>query len=239
MDVTRSYQVQDCQERIEYRKCAIALMEPRKYKISRQGQILASVDLNELASKWFTKEFTSKDYYWTEGMVEWKPLSNLASKLEEELEHQRRQQREELARAKETEMAEAAKARPHPTLLSGAQATPLRNPAPAPKGWVCGVCNAVTYKPKQIDDGGKDSTAGALLFFLGIFLCLCAFGSMFGSNMDNMNRFVMLLLLVGGAFFCFSFGLARIITGGTSRALIRVLGNQQCPSCGSLRLRPH
>ena len=131
--------------------------QPAQYQVAHKGQVIGVFSLYGLVEQLDTGRLTHEDHYWTEGMGDWQPLSNLTPLLDRartELSSLRKQEKDaaEAKRLAEKEAAKAkAKAEEEARLLKAKQEAELAaaNEAKlreeqahlnAPQPWKCLTC---------------------------------------------------------------------------------------------------
>lgn len=219
-------------------------MEPQtaKYQVARKGQVIGVFSLHGLVEQLDTRQLNLEDHYWTEGMGDWQPLSNLTPLLDRartELAALRKQEKEaaEAKRLAEKEAAKAkAKAEEEARLLKAKQEAELAAAKEAqfreeqarlnaPQPWKCLTCGHGFSRSGKIQEFPEASGFGSAIGLLIVAGILAAAGV-------ALPGIGILLMLIAGIIALASLGM--LIAYGVERGLQQFHSyHPRCPECSS------
>lgn len=214
-------------------------MEPQavQYQVARKGQVIGVFSLQGLVEQLDTGRLTPEDHYWTEGMGDWQPLSQLSSELQRirvEL-TEARQREQKAAEARLSAEKEAAQARKNAEddarreLIRQQDAAAAANKAAqlAPQAWKCHTCSQVFSRI-----GTKQSFRIAAGIGRAIGLTVIAAVLLAGVTSVREPIAGFLLILVSAILVLAAIG--SVIAFGVETGLQQFYSHQpRCPHCSS------
>jgi len=198
-----------------------------QYQVARDGKVLGVYTLRGVVEQLESRRITLNDHYWTEGMTDWLPLSNLSTVIDETLAHLAEERlREEQAR----ERGQRNPEQPNDTVPSAedARLKELYAPIHGPKPWICHTCS------REFPSDGKAKprpyARGILLAMACILLGLFLFAGLMQSRTDPFVSIVIMASIVALAFVA----LGAVIGFGVESGLHQFHSHRPCcPNCSS------
>lgn len=218
-------------------------MEPKpvQYQVARKGKVMGVYSLSGLVEQLDKRLITLEDHYWTEGMADWLPLSNMVEEISRVRENLVEAQRREREATGEKAVAEIATlinrkkaeddARRELNRQQHAAAAASKAAQLSEQAWKCHTCSNVFWHKGTKQSFGVASGIGAAIGMTVAAVILLA--GFFTANPPIKEPLVgFLLILICAALLLAAIG--SVIAFGVESGLQQFHSyHPRCPKCSS------
>ena len=221
-------------------------METIVYQISRGGQVTGVVTGATLSKMVEEGAVLETDAYWTEGMPEWRPMAELmpelrrlaaaiksrekeAARRAKAAEKAERERQAELTRKAEEQKRQAEEEERQRRYRELDQAARRKQPDYGP--WKCLSCGGRSEFCRMLAEGSGVVWEGLMLIAAGFVVTAIGTGIMLSGELRGGALFIVMLLAGLLSVFCYAYGIAKIIGGGSLLAIEEDKGRRRCPNC--------